>query len=374
MHAIVHIGMPKAGSSSIQAWLQRNKVALARQGVVYDRLAAPGAPSSSQAELAVCVFDRMGRQLPSRWFWSAIGVLDEASQRAFAQSHTARFRASVRAAQGRVYVISAENLAATLRTGEEITALAQFLSEFFEEVRYVLYLRRQEEYVPSAYSQTIRRGANTSLQDVMRRIIRRDYFKMVECWATAVGRDALEVRLLEPDALIDGDLLADFAAVLGVDQTGFIIPDRLNESLSRAALEILCAHAAGHPAFLENGHKNPAVARFTKLLYTLDRDRTYEKPVLTQGQVRKVRNACADSNERLRTAWFPDRAELFPEPPPPPPPVPGPRVSRQVAELAVALYETPSPVTPRIPARLARRVTRLRRFLRFRRGRHGRAT
>ncbi|MBC6443785.1 MAG: hypothetical protein GDA53_11900 [Rhodobacteraceae bacterium] len=367
MRAIVHIGMPKAGSSSIQAWLQRNQAALAKQGFVYDRLAAPGAEHfTAQAELAVCVHDRLGEQARARGFRSAIGVLDEASQRAFAQSHTARFRASVRAAQGRVYVISAEHFAGSLRTREKITALAQFLSEFFQEVRYVLYLRRQEHYVPSAYSQTIRRGKNASLQDTMRRVIMNDYFKMVGQWAAAVGPDALEVRLLEPDALIDGDLLADFAAVLGVDQAGFTIPEHMNKSLSRAALEILCAYNARHPAFLENGRTNPAVDLFKKLLYRLDRDRTYEKPMLTHRQVRMVRSACADGNERLRAAWFPDRAELFPELPPPAR-VSGAMVSRQITELFVALYETPSPVTPRIPAPAARRVARLRRFLRFRR-------
>ncbi|MBC6438486.1 MAG: hypothetical protein GDA52_10220 [Rhodobacteraceae bacterium] len=340
MRAIIHIGMPKVGSSSIQAWLRLNKSALAEQGVVYDRLAAPGARSEGQAELSVCVYEYMDRMFSGgRVFMDAIGVRDRESQRAFVQSHMVRFRASVQAAQGRVYVISSEGFQGNHRTEEEITGLDQFLSEFFEEVRYVLYFRRQEDYAPSKYCQILRRGQKKSLKKVTHDIIKNDYFTIVECLAAVVGREALDVRLLEPDTLIGGNLLADFATVLGVDQSGFTIPDYKNTSLSRAAIEILQAHANKHPAFIQDNRHNPDVRELVNVLTKLDRDRGYEKWQLTQRDITQIREACAEDNERLRMAWFPDRTELFPEHPPVNP-VSEAKVVKQVAELSIALYES----------------------------------
>ena len=39
MKAVIHIGMPKSGTSTIQAFLDMNRDALSQRGVLYDRFA-----------------------------------------------------------------------------------------------------------------------------------------------------------------------------------------------------------------------------------------------------------------------------------------------------------------------------------------------
>lgn len=310
MRAIIHIGTPKAGSSSIQAFLGDNVAALARQGVRYRRFEPA---FGSQYELGVTALVRGGSAVEEVFAQRTLGFDGIASQQDYACRFSAAFdgwRADW--ARSDVYVASSEHLYAWLTEPATIGALHDFLENRFEDISYVVYLRPFPDFVLSAYSEAIRRGSAPELHRFIVRHARRHlYWQRMQRWLHVVGKQRIRVRLLMPEMLEGGDLIDDFCAVCGIDPDGLHRPPRMNPALCAAEINLrrrlnrlLPSHTgrgAPHPLYL-------AALRFLRPLLARDRTRLTLSPV----QKDLLRNASARSDENLRRVFFPDRPKLFP--------------------------------------------------------------
>lgn len=340
MRALIHIGMPKTGSSAIQSWLETNRLALAKEGVAYSRAKLAGrAFDGAHVELAICLHNELGQLMPNRAVRAFYRIHNLEDQNAFADKYRKHFEATVAKLQGDVCVLSSEYLGAGCRSAGHIEALKQWLAPIFDDTSFVIYFRRQEDIAASAYSQRIKRGTAKSLDEVIRYASDLDYYAIAARWQSCVGRDHLNVRLLEPDVLTGGELISDFAGLLGLNVAGFSSPPDTNTALSHPAIELLRALNAKAPSFLEDGSRNPVSRQIRRDLAKEDAKHAFPGLKLSRSQVKTVRTACHDSNEKLRAAFFPERQALFPE---------RPRskseaknnaaLAAQVAELSAALY------------------------------------
>ncbi len=333
--AIVHIGMPKTGTTSIQSWLYGNQRELSRQGFFFQRLPLTRARPNEHAEVVVCQFDRAGILMPNRILRYIYQIDTIEDQRAVATEYTRIFGKAVSSADEQTVILSVEDVGGMTRTEAEVKGLEDWLGQFFDEISYVIYFRRQEDWLVSAYSQHVKTGGTQTLRKFFEKHKRRNYFRLLRPWIAVVGRDRIKVRLLEKDMLYQCDLLADFAQVVGIDPTSMKPVPRSNEALARAPAEYL---RVLNSDLKKSGSKYPlnepvyhGLIRFLN-----DSFSDGDKICLSQEQIEEIRTLNARSNESLRATFFPDRADLFPPRAAAPNRIP-PVAAEDVARIGVAI-------------------------------------
>jgi hypothetical protein len=232
--AVVHIGMPKAGSTTIQRFLWRNRSKIADQGFVYHRVTPQ---HLEQSDYVIAALSRIGRQIDHPRWKSLFKTDDPAA----CQQRKADIAAAVSAAKGSTWIISGKHLYTKLR---DLKAVA-----------------------------------------------------------------SLRVQTFEPDTLLDGDLIKDFCAAIGLPNANLARQLTANTSLTAAQATALCA--VNRRASFLSRFSYPAralrwgVIRATALL-TKPR-----KLQLCAQQRQTILDIAAPSNEALRARLFPTRATLF---------------------------------------------------------------
>lgn len=308
MRALIHIGLPKTGSSSIQEFLRLNRPALCARGIRH----APLDPRfGSQFELGALGLDAAGAVIEAEMARRVLNLRDDAQARDYAARARAFLDAGVAAWTEPLYVGSSEHLAAWIDRPERVRALDGALSARFDEVRYLVYLRPQVELLLSGYSERVLRGGTETLEahlDKRRGV--HDHDRLVRRWEQAVGAERLEVRLLRADFLQDGDLVRDFCAVLGTPPEGLAMPPRVRPSLSAGDIRFRRRLNRFLRLREQGGGDNPrylVALRLGRLLGL----RGGPQLRLTEAQRARIEADYADSNEALRVRRFPQRARLF---------------------------------------------------------------
>lgn len=226
---VLHAGLPKTGSTSIQRFLDRNSSALGDQGVLF----RPTPDRKNRRDhnfLAVAFWDKVQRIYADRYgddiarlqhdsleAWS--GLLDE-------------FRQS----EHETLVISGE-----LFTRSAIGPTADFardqLGDF--DIDVLFYLRQPSTHYVSWLQQHLK-GSNR-LMPIGRN--RSHWARRLRLWKQ-VGD--VTVREFDRSALVRGDVVDDFASVIGVDVTGFDRPADANESISAEGMDLVLEHRRFH--------------------------------------------------------------------------------------------------------------------------------
>lgn len=308
MKALIHIGTPKSGTTSIQAFLRLNQQQLSAQGFHCE----PFDPKNlAQLELATVGVIRAGDTVKEANKRHALGVGDRDSQVAYVNRYEEMLRKGAKNWPEETYLASAEQVHSWLSSPERITALDQFLGQFFDEVRYVVYYRPQEEFMLSTYSERIKRGELITFdQHFKQRLRKMNYWRKAEMWTGIVGKDRFIPRLMTKDALRGGDLLDDFCAVAGINRAPLETPPRMNLSLSAEEMALYLKLGRLVPARTRSGGPNTLFRSLFKVA-RLALPRPGSKITLTDDQRRQIRDANAASNDKLRAAYFPGRTTLF---------------------------------------------------------------
>lgn len=196
---IFHIGAAKCGSSAIQGYLRQNHAVLAQNGTV-----VPGTRLDLESEvLGECIWfvERMMGEEDGQ------GVLRRRISRLAA--HAARTGASH-------LVISAENIC----NHQALAALFRAASAGFD-AKVVFYIRRQDDYFLSAWQQwNMKRYPSLDDYVEKRAGVDANWLEIANTWADAFGDANMLVRPFSRERLVDGDVVADFLAVTGIDGSG----------------------------------------------------------------------------------------------------------------------------------------------------------
>ncbi len=302
---LLHIGMTKTGSTSIQHVLHTNRTQLLAQGIFY-----PASPGENRHILLASGFtsfpDLLGDIDSSIWLGRQPKVAIEA--------HIAEIAEELDNLPDRIdrIIISAEQFSMYSRAERDIRRLRDFLLNFADRCRVVVYLRRQDEHFASLYSQFLRLG-NVHTPDMNRLSAFHhdyDYADFLGRWAEVFGPDHVCPRLFESTTGKRFDVIADFAEVCGVDIAQLTIPAQArNPSMNQAGQEALRLLGG----LLQDGTGNrsvsgPAWQRISEAVTASSPGKGWQP---AQDEARAFMSRYAASNEAVRATWFADRVHLF---------------------------------------------------------------
>ena len=301
MDAILHIGIGKTGTSSIQKALFSNQALLSEQGFHY-----PESPVAGWG----------GRHIKL----SAYGLADDLFPHPrkvmqLSPETLNRFREELRTDLAdelkglppgvRTVVFSDEGLS-SFSTEAEIARIRDLLAPHFSAIRVIVYLRRQDRHSVSHYTQHLKAGRKPNA--ILRKKKFYRYDELLDLWAGVFGEDAIKPRIFERERFSNGDATADFLEACGIARpTGFELAGSLNESLSAEA-EVFLGRMNDQLKKFENGQIN--LGRNLVIRHLLDAHAgTGHKPARAEAQA--FLDRYADANERVRARWFPDQDALF---------------------------------------------------------------
>lgn len=308
---IVHIGLNKTGSTTIQAWLQTNQDALRNQGIWHDSLGPHSGPRLSTAVgWTIFAHSQRPNYVPGGWQAQTYRIRSRADLQERLDQFLTRVEATFPPAGDGTYVTSSEHIGAGIKNVPEMEKLHSWFAARFNEVRYVVYIREQTDWVASAYVQAVRSGTTESLDAYIEHFGFNDYHALIQKWRGVAGDDNVDVRLFDRAAFTGGDLIDDFAHAIGTDASQTARPPKLNDSMPLYQLHLLLWGSRLFGKLVNRLGLLPAQRRF----YSRNMPFLFgsKRLCLSPEQAARVRAMNADSNEALRALAFPAADSLFP--------------------------------------------------------------
>lgn len=201
---ILHIGTGKTGTSSIQNFLMANRALLMSEHDI-DFLDF-GLQQVTQADEVITAHYPLA-------YW-----LSECRE-----SQTRELVSRIKSSPCDRVLLSCENFYHLLFE-RQIAFLADKLRPFHVEI--LCYVRRQDQYIESAWKQQVKVGEfKMPFAEFLRRHVdpaaidtaHANYHRMLMRWADAFGKDAIHLRVFDTAELLDGDLLNDFLQACRID-------------------------------------------------------------------------------------------------------------------------------------------------------------
>lgn len=227
---IVHIGMHKTGSSSIQESLSQIRTT---EMFHYVKL---GSPNHSGA-----IYTLFSEQPEQYHAWRKQGLTVEEVQLK-REKIEEQLVGDISNGDSEIFLIS----------GEDITELSQnalqkfkdFLSKYFQTVEVFAYVRPPKSYIESAFQQSIKGYLKTFSLEKMYP----NYRERFEKFDAAFGRENVQLHLFDVKKLVNEDVVTDFCQKNDIEIDAATIT-RTNDSLSREAVSLLYAYRKYGPGY-----------------------------------------------------------------------------------------------------------------------------
>ena len=292
---VLHIGVEKTGSTSIQISLSKSRPKLLARGVLYPEALGERNQVKAYAYASETEVD----ELKSQW-----GLDHPAAVEGFRNRVEEQLAREVAARRPKLICVSNEHCSSRLLLASEIERLAALLREHCETIRVIVYLRRQGDALQSAYSTYVKTGGTAPFgppdrDDIVRKY---DYDLILARWAAVFGEENMDVRIFDRDRLDDGDVVTDFFTKLGVETRGLTLERELNKSLGCIGMEFLRRFNL-HVPYTIDSEFNPLRGNIQDIVEELVDDVPFEG----EADVMNAFDAAmAESNERVRARYFRD--------------------------------------------------------------------
>ncbi len=304
----LHIGMPKAGSTTIQKFLGEFESDIPhRQLQCFGGVNAWKIAAASGTPAAHWYFVEHTKQLSEQEFaslpaemWSELSA-----------------ELGLNDAKARDYVISSEYIFMWVAKDKPaIRNLRDKLEATFGEVKIILYLRGQVDFVKSMYAQLVKGKSRFTVPfpdfiakldeiEISRHYVPTNYAEIVEAWAECFGPGNVDVAVFDRENFPDNSLIQDFC------QRANLVYDPAwrkdgglteNKSPEYSQLEVLrFFNAIG----LKKGRLRRYAARALKLILP-ERD-------FPQEYDRAIQSKVSATNKRLNEGLFSGSAAKLPE-------------------------------------------------------------
>lgn len=291
---IVHIGAAKCGSSAIQTYLKNNHPKLRDIGVI-----VPCRRCTPDGEIS-------GDHI---WFFEALRPFDAQKKAAFldrilkVKNHADQIGASA-------IVLSAENLI----NPEGAHSLFAGIEKYFD-VEVIAYIRRQDDYLISAWQQWYVKETKDFhgwLDRAAGSIA--NWADYIQPWESVIEPAKIKIRLFSRPYLLNGDAVDDFFAAVQIPQDSL---DPLDEPMNRSFDEALVRVANNVNDVFQSIHDNEF---YSAMVFAIGKDafkKTSGSSLLTLEQRLEICGRYEESNAAIKRKYFPELGEeraLFPPP------------------------------------------------------------
>ncbi len=258
---VLHIGMAKTGTSTIQNSLGQASAVLRERGI----LCAPWKPFNHSFDFTVLFLEEPRK---SFFYKQQSPITDEEWSKQLQRLRQQWIDLFSSMAQG-TCIISAENLTRLSLT--EIQSLQAFVAPYFTKVQAIAYVRDPLKSLKSQWEQDVKELQEPmDAQALLQRTKRRMGYRFLQRWSDCLGAENLLVRKFEPAAFHNGSLVDDFFFALGVEGFGEAAIEEVesNQSLGADGTAFLLALNQRYPQY-QDGAFNPqrGLARRLHLFY-----------------------------------------------------------------------------------------------------------
>ncbi len=236
-HLYLHIGTNKTGSSSIQNFLIENREFLASEGYDYPTGGAYFYPPEASASLLAHAIHNVRPAYVGNVEINLDACVSD-------------IRRDISQSAHEKIILSSEHFSKCEKL-EEIRKIYEVFSDLFEKITVIIYLRRQDAWLESSWSQMVKTGAiTTSFDDFLKGHSGWNYFEIMKPWMTVFGKDNMVIRPFERMQFVQNDLTKDFLNIVGI-KADIAYAEPKNVSPPLDLLEILRLFGATIPNYSE---------------------------------------------------------------------------------------------------------------------------
>jgi len=302
---ILHIGTEKTGSSSIQAFLNKNRKALLKDGILYPETSIAG----SQWEFVALTH-------PHPWktdVGQSLNIHDVESRENFRTLFLENLkRQAAQFPQAKTLLVSSEHFHSRLDEAP-IRRLKAILDELVENFEIIVYFRRQDKLAISHFTTQIKSGFLGTDMNLTYIPVNDRYYnfdKLVTQWSNVFGFDAIKAGLYKKLSATENGLLNDFCTKCDINLSDKVHPKWYNRSLSAAGLKFIQSVNyiyKNQEGILSAGDRQSLI----NWLSEQNEGRFYP---ISKSEAETFYAKFIESNENLRTRLFPNEpAPLFEE-------------------------------------------------------------
>jgi hypothetical protein len=234
---ILHIGLEKTGTTSIQFLLSQNRSLLLESSVLVSNTTNPG----NNYHLAIASYSKFRADGLTK----QLGISSQQQLEAFRKLVFAKLEKEVSQNSTEKVVLSSEHFQSRLLGTDDISLLKTSLESVgLTNFKILLYLRDPLKIVMSHHGMAIKKGIHVT-EDFYRPEHPRishivDHAKTLQNWQSVFGRDAIQVRLY-PESQPGEALLTDFlhACDISTQHVDLTKQELRNINLSASALRAL---------------------------------------------------------------------------------------------------------------------------------------
>ena len=256
MKCILHIGIEKTGTTTLQNWLYQNRTALAAQGIALSTVLQHPNNRDMAAYFRSTLDD----------FAQMAGISSPEQKDRYFEGFIERLEREIEVLSANCthMVFTSEHFHSRLFEADDIARLRDFLAAHFESTTVICYLREQSALRRSLYSTALKAEVSIGIEEFHPAIgpghFYYDFVQVLGRWEDAFGRDNIRARLFDVAALQEGDVRRDFLKTA----LPFVAPETLvfeeareNESLSFLQARAFKAINRWRPFFRRGGGIDP---------------------------------------------------------------------------------------------------------------------
>lgn len=296
---IIHIGIEKTATTSLQSFLRRNDQELLKHGYFL-----PKSGGEFNQELFAKSFSRGPTNFLTRY-----GVFERSAQAKIRDQLQRDIEDEINQLKisPEAMIITSEWLHSKLTTADEVKALGVFLRKFSQKTQVICYLKEQSALANSRYSTSLKFGSSRPfgqyIGECSPEITYFNHFETLSRWSEIVSGNDLSCRLFSKKDLNGGAIFTDFLNQLNIlhESDSWLNPSALNQSFSlKGALIFRALNETLAGSKISRKHKE-----------TLSEALAGSHNFVTEAEYNRISEAFSSSNEAVRERFFPNREALF---------------------------------------------------------------
>ena len=220
---VLHIGMHKTGTSSIQQTMFDNRAFLEASGINY---------LSSHVNHSVPIYSLFS-EAPHRYHINVQAGFDTPDKCAvYNKTLESRLAGLFETNTSPLFVISGEDLSVIQDGGVE--RLHEFLRRYFDEIVVLGYVRPPKSFISSIVQESLKSGRHISAQLLKEAVP--NYRARFEKYFNVFGMRNVTLHLFHPERLFKHDILDDFLYRLGLSES---LAERLTRRTTNQSISML---------------------------------------------------------------------------------------------------------------------------------------